>query len=38
MICGVCSMHWEMNYAQILFRKPEQEDHLEAQAIEGGYH
>ena len=24
-------MHWEMNYAQLLFRKPEQED----PAIEG---
>jgi len=32
---GVCSMHWEMNYAQLLFRKPEQEDHLEDPAIEG---
>jgi hypothetical protein len=34
-ICGVCSMHWEMNYAQLLLRKPEQEDHLEDPAIEG---
>jgi len=32
---GVCSMHWEMNYSQILFRKPKQEDHLEDPAIEG---
>ena len=28
-------MRGKMNYAQLLFRKPEREDHLEDPAIEG---
>ena len=28
-------MHREMNYAQLLLRKPEREDHLEDPGIEG---
>jgi hypothetical protein len=34
-ICEVCSMNGEMNYAQLLLRKPEKEAHLEDPAIEG---
>ena len=33
MICGVCSMNGEMNYAQLLLRTPERKDHLEDQDI-----